>query len=249
MDNLEIYLVSLKEDIVRRELIKSSFPSTYSQMNLVEAVNGSQLTVKQYFDYAYTFAAKYSRMLSPGELGCTLSHIAALEKFLKSDKNFALVLEDDVIGCDDDIKKIEELLPFFDQNILLICGGQDGIGCEVNILGKVYGTHDVFKLAPFSYQYVWRTCCYVVSRLSARIILDYQKKCICLADSWKSYFHGTPIKIYYTKILSHPKDLVMSSISNEREKLYAIKKKPTFLFCLKNMMWRKWTFLMYKHIH
>ncbi len=35
--------------------------------------------------------------LTPGELGCTLSHLQALQLFLDTDDQYALILEDDAI--------------------------------------------------------------------------------------------------------------------------------------------------------
>jgi glycosyl transferase family 25 len=35
--------------------------------------------------------------MSPSQIGCALSHIKIYKKFIKTDYNFALVLEDDAI--------------------------------------------------------------------------------------------------------------------------------------------------------
>jgi len=49
--------------------------------------------------------------MTPGEVGCALSHMKAYENLIHSGEEYALILEDDVIGNDKDIEKIQELIP------------------------------------------------------------------------------------------------------------------------------------------
>lgn len=57
----------------------------------IDAVDGKQTSPE-----GYVIRNKFKRSLVAGEIGCYLSHIKALETFLKSKDEFAVVLEDDI---------------------------------------------------------------------------------------------------------------------------------------------------------
>lgn len=49
--------------------------------------------------------------MTPGELGCAMSHIAALKRFLSSDEEYAIIFEDDVIErFEIDFQDLEKLI-------------------------------------------------------------------------------------------------------------------------------------------
>ncbi|MGE8551516.1 MAG: glycosyltransferase family 25 protein, partial [Acinetobacter calcoaceticus] len=57
-------------------------------------VIGKNLSVSEYFQQG---VAGKKKPMTPGELGCAMSHIAALKDFLSSDEEYAIIFEDDVI--------------------------------------------------------------------------------------------------------------------------------------------------------
>lgn len=214
--NIPIYLVSLEQDVARREKLKERFPETYSSFQHVKAVDGRVLPAKEYFDKTQGFYQKYKRIMLPAELGCTLSHIKALETFLASGEEFGLILEDDIIGNDEDIYRISSVSACLDENTLLLCGGQEGLNKRYQLF-KQTKQRLIHEVAQFSYQFVYRTCCYLVTKKSAQEILHYHlKKHITLADKWDVFFIKSNAKILYTDTLQHPDDLADSHIEADR---------------------------------
>lgn len=213
---MEIYLVSLKDDVKRREELKKRFPKYYDSFKVIDAVDGRKLSAKEYFQKTAHFVKYYNRMMSPSELGCSLSHFNIFADFLSSSEEFALVLEDDVIGTDNDIDKIIKISKLLNENALLICGCQDGLGSVDFLYGKKNLNEQFWELSNFSYEYVLRTASYLVTKNSAKAILDYQNKEIMLADNWDKFFVNTPIKIYFTDIFAHPVELGNSHIEADR---------------------------------
>lgn len=213
---LPIYLVSLVDDSERRALLKERFSSYYTTFIDIEAVDGRILPAKEYYQKTLPYFIKYNKTMSPAEWGCTSSHIKALEAFLQTDEPYALILEDDVIGNDQDLDKIAELATKLDKDFLLLCGAQEGIDDRRYQLGKQLVDKRIYEVHPFSYPFVFRTCCYVVTRKSAQEILNYHIDCLTLADKWDEFFKGTTTKIYYAEILKHPEDLASSHIEAER---------------------------------
>lgn len=212
---LPIYLVSLIDDSERRDLLKERFSSYYANFIHIEAIDGRIMPAKEYYQKTLPYFMKYNKIMLPAEWGCTSSHIKALEAFLQSDEPYALILEDDVIGNDQDIEEVFKLARKLDANSLLLCGAQEGLNRR-HQLGKQLADKISYEVHPFSYQFVQRTCCYVVTRKSAQEILNYHIDCLTLADKWDEFFKGTATKIYYAEILKHPEDLASSHIEAER---------------------------------
>lgn len=213
---MDIYLISLEQDIQRRTELAKRFPETYPKMKWIKAINGKELIAKEYFYYMQDYLKKHNRMLTPGEVGCTLSHINALEQFIETEEKIALILEDDIIGNDKDIEKISAIAKQLDQNSILLCGGQTSNGNSHYQLGKKAYIDNVVKLSEFSYQYVYGTCCYVLTRESALQILASHNNYLKVADNWGLFFFNMPFQIYYTNVLHHPDDRTNSHLHSER---------------------------------
>ena len=213
---IPIYLVSLRSDTKRREELKKRFPANYDGFVHIEAVNGRDLSAKDYYEKTINFAARNRRPMSPSELGCTLSHLKVLETFVNSGSDRALILEDDVVGTDSDIEAIRNISHRLHEDCLFICGGQDGLRTQKYQYGEQADIPGVYQVCKFSYRYMFRTCCYVVTKRSAQAIIDYQNATLSLADKWDEFFKGTSIKIYYANILSHPQELGQSHIEQDR---------------------------------
>lgn len=105
-----IYLISLEQDIQRRSELAQRFPENYPKMHWIKAINSNGFSAKDYFSYATQYFHSHKKMITPSEVGCTLSHIKALEIFLKTDEEYALILEDDIIGEDESIKIIKSII-------------------------------------------------------------------------------------------------------------------------------------------
>ncbi len=212
---MKIYLISLSKDIERRLSLQKTFPNYFERMSQIDAIDGRLLNAKDFFSKITGSYLYHNRLLSPSELGCSLSHIKVLQEFIESGENHALVLEDDIIGTDKNVKHIESLLPYIPDNSLLLCGGQDKLSLRNYLYGKEI-TKNLFKLAPFSHFYVVRACCYVVTRTSASAILSSHEKNILLADSWHQLLKGTNIEIFLADVLTHPDNDLDSNLHIER---------------------------------
>jgi glycosyl transferase family 25 len=82
---IPIYLISLEQDIKRREELQQRFPKNYNNFILIKAIDGRKLSAKDYYDKTITYFIEKKQIMSPAELGCTFSHIKALKEFLKTD--------------------------------------------------------------------------------------------------------------------------------------------------------------------
>lgn len=224
LSTFPIYLVSLEQDVQRREALKKHFPKYYPYFKHVESIDGRKLIAKEYFDKTLPYYLNTKKVMSPAELGCTLSHIEALNAFLLTDEQYALILEDDVIGTDKDLEVVYDLAKKMERDSLLLCGAQEGLSRK-HQLGRWIDSKAVYEVSKLSYTFIFRTCCYVVTRKSAQQIIDSHEESLTLADKWSHFFEKNKTKIYYINALHHPEDFALSHIEAER----AILKRKTFL--------------------
>ncbi len=224
---MKVFIISIEEDSSPRlnKFLSQPFFEKGDLKYTKLGVNGGNLTAKKYFELG---VKGRSRPLSPSMVGCTLSHLDALNEFLKSDDNFALILEDDAILPDDfclealeqDLKKMD-LAPQF----LFSVGGIQMKECR-----KVRGDIQNFKLlnvpvlevSPDFYHRICYTVSYIVDRCMAEALIQYHQK-LRAADDWRYIPDLYPdSRIYMAFIVDHPvlepnvKDPTFSTIEAER---------------------------------
>lgn len=235
----DIYVISLKKDKYRRDILKVLFPLSYDRFKFIEAVNREDIDINFYFEKLIDFEKEYKRLMTPSEMGCTLSHIKALEEFIKSGKKHALILEDDIIGNDQDIEDIEKTVLSIEFNGIVLCGGQEGLPPD---WGKFrYGTKiaiapNLFESTNYSIGFFSRAACYIVDRSFALHYIEKNSKKILLADDWVKYFNDTNYTLYFKKWFSHPINLSSSNIEDQR---LLVESRVNRLNIIKNIFWVK----------
>lgn len=85
---------------------------------------------------AWSYKYLHGRQWAPRELGCYLSHLECLKKFIDSDAEYALILEDDVTITHDVFKLIDSAMSFrSDWNMLRLSTVNHGKWWPVRDLG------------------------------------------------------------------------------------------------------------------
>lgn len=219
---MNIYLISLEKDRERREKMKLSFPEYYLNMKWVKAINGKDMIAKDYFSYANEYYKKNKKIITPSEVGCGLSHLEAYRDFLKTDEEYCLILEDDIIGDDNDIMQIEKIMEFERPNGLVLFGGQEGLPQDYSKYIYVKKVNQLFLISEFSKKFIIRAHCYVINREIARYLIDFHEKNLQVADHWMILLKNK--KMYYLDVIKHPLDLSDSNIENERSLFYSNEK-------------------------
>jgi glycosyl transferase, family 25 len=169
MQTLMITLViSLPDAVERQRRISASLQSAGISFSIVHGVVGRDLTRSQIASVAPSrFMVRFSRELGPGEIGCTLSHKLALEKFLESNDDIALILEDDAVVPPNLAEAIAHLPGHLPKNWgLLKIGGMGGVR------GRLVCATDFGKIIETPATTVCSHA-YVVSRCGARRLLDH----------------------------------------------------------------------------
>lgn len=224
--DMQVYVVSIEQKDSPRLLkfLSQSFFQKgikYTQVG----IKGGELAAKLYFDQA---VKGRKRPLSPGELGCSLSHLQALELFLKTEEKCALIFEDDAILPDflepnNLAEQIQTLnLP---ENILLSLGGIQMKECK-KVRGKFIDRQifdrKILAVVPDFYRRVNYAVAYVVDRKMAETLLAYHQPIRC-ADDWSYlYDFNSSVNLWMTHLIDHPviargeNNLALSTLEVER---------------------------------
>lgn len=189
-------------------------------------VIGSNLSVKEYFNLAV--AGKETAM-TPGELGCTLSHLEALKDFLKSDEEYAIIFEDDAIErfYVDFQKLLKEIqIINFHPCFFLSLGGIQSKICdrvrgrylEITIMGQ-----QVLKIDPDFLEYLSAAYAYIIDRKMASLLLHYHRQ-PKIYDHWQGLtYEIEPFSFYATYLFEHPvieQAVHLSYLEPERRNIY-----------------------------
>lgn len=110
------FVINALQATKRRKHIEQELSTfLFLDVEFVPAIMGKELSpeeIENSFDVEY-YKKRSRTSLSPGVIGCTLSHRLCYKKLLEGDDNFALILEDDAILSND----IQIILPILYNNI------------------------------------------------------------------------------------------------------------------------------------
>jgi len=233
-----------------KQKIFSHFESEFKKIGVV----GKNLSIDQYFSLAVVGQQK---PLSPGELGCTLSHVKALNDFVESNSDYALVIEDDAIEVNYfDLNQLDKEI----NNLnLKKCFFLSLGGVQLNINNKLRGRIEknkifeqkILKLHSFSIQSLCYTYAYVVDKAMAQVLIDYHKKPhVC--DHWDEiYQFNKNVNFYVTFLFDHPEiihnEKIESDIEDERKQMInTIDRRKPILQKFRNSLMKKWLNIFYE---
>lgn len=211
---MKIYMISLKRDIERREQMQKKFPRYYPKFHIIDAVDAREESSAKFIQkYDKPCPNDKRRPLTKGEKCCAISHLLALEDFLQSGDERCIIVEDDIIGHDNDFDKSIQMTGNLNVNGLFIFGGQQGLKNSKYLVARknIKGFWIVPKI---SITFITRACCYSFDRETAQIIYRAQINCLTRSDNWQKY--KGKFKFYFSDILAHPDDLTKSNLETER---------------------------------
>lgn len=128
---ISIYTINLKKNTERRERILQQADSIGVSINFIDAVVGVDLDEKYIDSLSEKSSHFISRTLSKGEIGCYLSHIKAIKKFILSNDDFAIITEDDIIFNNSFISFYKQMSELRVHNIffdIILLGYRNGYG-------------------------------------------------------------------------------------------------------------------------
>ena len=91
-----IYLINLDRSPDRLRYMRAQLDRLPVEVRRIPGVDGNSLILDPSLVDEKAFRRRHHAVLRRGEVGCYLSHVKALEQFLKDGHTFCIILEDDV---------------------------------------------------------------------------------------------------------------------------------------------------------
>lgn len=197
-NSVPLAIISLPEAETRRDaLIVDGFPADWvvNYWPATDMRSAEQADLEE-LDMYRRIKQKYGRVILPGEIGCLLSHMAAIKWFYEeSAADFLVVFEDDILPTRPDfVGKLSELVTFFSKSELkekaFICHlGPRPTQWKSSFSRKIFSA--VFADSEMAiYQHIdnqrglWRAHAYIVSREAAARYSSHSYSVDFLADDW-----------------------------------------------------------------
>lgn len=202
---------------IQERLIKMNF-----QVTIIEGVKGAQLQAGDFFRMIQFWRAHTSRIMTPGELGCALSHHKALTLAAAAEPSVSrhLILEDDFIASDEALQWISAACTKLRPGLLLHFGGLEGSPSRLYRYIRSISPPDEFGLVEIDHrdmEYLKRTVAYAVDSLTARKLAELIQQTPYVVDDYAyAASKGAISNIRFRWVISHPTDPTESAIEHER---------------------------------
>ena len=175
---MKTYIISLKNSESRRCSISAQASEHQLDYEFIDAVNGREIPA----NVLGFLRKKESYAITPGEIGCAMSHLLAYEKLLHSADEHALILEDDVIIPGDINERLAWLATHISRDKPYVC-----LLSKVNqyskkplkVLAEKDALHQVYN-ATFAHAYV-------INRKAAQNLMENLFPVWCVADQWSTF--------------------------------------------------------------
>jgi len=136
---MKIYVINLERSLDRKKSISGMAKTLKLDLTFVNAVDGRDVRDLAELGYSQRMNRRhYGRLMSAGEVGCYASHVKVAEKFVHSEEDICVVLEDDAYIAD-------EFLDFFIK-ISAVPNSIPNDALLINI-GKSSAREDMFEVS------------------------------------------------------------------------------------------------------
>ncbi|WP_276658591.1 glycosyltransferase family 25 protein [Thauera aminoaromatica] len=248
MDGSPIFVVNLAGATVRWERIAQNLCQVgLSRYERFEAVDGRRLpdaVLRERVDHDF-FCTWYGRPPSPGEVGCTLSHLGAYARFLETRAPFVVVLEDDALVLPETVALLEDVrlqawLAADAPRVLLLSAADRYLKRGAIPLGA---GHRLTRVRN-----AWLAHAYLINRAGAGLLLARQKPIRFLVDDWLDLdmVWGLQVSCVQPPCASLHETAAASSLDPDRHGLRANARAPALAKRLRRLLRRLADALYYK---
>ena len=156
MIELQTYVINLDRSKDRLDAITRQLGEIGLPFSRIPAVDGKQASPEQMACIdEQSYQRKHGKPSLPGELGCYLSHVKAIQTFLYSDAPFALILEDDAIFGEGFVDAVHELMRHPKKwDMVKLSGVHSGTPVAVLTLNSKYDLAVMFSKCTCSSAYL-----------------------------------------------------------------------------------------------
>ncbi|MDC1450396.1 glycosyltransferase family 25 protein [Candidatus Thioglobus sp.] len=189
-----IFVMNPEKYFERRKALKLLLEKTPFQFKFIAINDDKELTpdsIKKNHDSKRTIDS-FGRDFSRGELASTLNHLLSYEKFLYSENDLAIIMEDDAdFIVDEFIFVIERLIKIIDKSkpqVFLLTPVVSYLNNNSRDLSKNYKVVKVIQS--------WDSSGYVINRKAAEKMIKANSKSWFIADDWVRYKRHAKVDLF-----------------------------------------------------
>ena len=203
----------MKEQIVIYKITNKPLTSLELKYGVlqIEPIMGGRLSAESYWRHLAEYYSNTKKIISPSELGCTLSHIKIYEKSLECDSG-SIILEEDIETTEESLISAISLCQESGVDFIHL-GWHPGVYKGTYFKGIYDHSTKLYRVNPYSKFY--GTYSYYVSKRMASELINFHRSRTRKADAWGDFFEFSKIDPYFKGIFFHP---------NERGEVYKERK-------------------------
>ncbi|EDM72747.1 hypothetical protein RAZWK3B_00965 [Roseobacter sp. AzwK-3b] len=169
-------------------------------LHRIQPIEGAKLDANSYFGKILDNYRDTGELLSPSELGCTLSHISVYQRVVEANR-CAIILEADISPHG---MHLEDAIAFCSGTDLdfVHLGWHPQISYNVYFVGRFDTRKQAFRIEPSRNFY--GAFAYYVSPTVAFELLDFHQATLRKADYWSEFFETSKTKPYFRPFFEHP---------------------------------------------
>ncbi|MCY0772621.1 glycosyltransferase family 25 protein [Enterobacter cloacae complex sp. 2022EL-00788] len=215
---MKCYIINMKTEPHKRHRITEQCEQYGISYEVINAVAGNELS----FEVLSTVTHDYPTCnLTPGEIGCALSHLHIYSKMASENTPFALILEDDAVLNEKVINAIDSISKSIESSSPEIFLLNSPESYYPKFKRSISGTFSFYKMARAS-----QACAYIINKEAANKILNFNLPIKFEADRWMFFRDFCSIKIWCLNeglVDSNDADKAGSSLESGRKKLKDIR--------------------------
>ncbi|MBT9494601.1 MAG: glycosyltransferase family 25 protein [Paucibacter sp.] len=230
---MNCFIINLPRDIDRRDSIVKEMEKCKLDFSFIEAVDGrlfSNEDFKNNYDEEKSIQL-FNRKMTPGEIGCALSHIKIYNKIVSEGIPSAVVLEDDICIIDCNIEKLladlEKIYPA-DIPVIVLLNFVDRYESNKSdvMLNEKYSMHDSYRSISSS--------AYFITQAAAGILVNNIFPAYVVADKWE-YFQEKffPVKMIIPNCVGLSENSLSSTIELNGDRRKKVKIKFNYKYYLR----------------
>ena len=189
-----IFVMNPDKYYERRKVLTNLLEKTPFQFQFIAINDDLELTpnaIAKNHDSKRTIDS-FGRDFSRGELASTLNHLLSYKKFLDSENDLALIMEDDAdFIIDDFIFVIKRLIKIIDQRKPEVYLLSPVISYLKNNAKDLSEDYKIVKVIQS-----WDSSGYIINRKAAEKIIKVNSKSWIIADDWVRYIRHADVNVF-----------------------------------------------------
>jgi glycosyl transferase, family 25 len=187
------------------------FANNYGEFITIKPIKGVALSAKEYFGFIHKYYSSTGGLLTPSEVGCTLSHLEIYKKIVERNIG-AIIFEADMDLDDKLVKKAFNVIDLAKKDFIHF-GWHPNVHKNIFFWGKSTQIEGLY-LIDYKIEF-YGSYSYFLSAKAAAELLMFHEKCLMKADPWVDFFDTVAFQPFFCGIFSHP--IERGILSSERD--------------------------------